>query len=171
MTNTAVAQSALPHYRTTVLPYYRKWAYRFIKDPDNKWAYTMVHLMIYTKTMITNLTRYEENKLWKYVEKTPSCWIWKGSRRKPGYGQKQFRGKLWQAHRLIYTILKEEIPENKIACHVCDNPPCVNPDHIFIGTHKDNMQDASRKGRLKGNRKPKRRRKGWKATGKYHDAV
>lgn len=83
---------------------------------------------------------------WAKVEKTPTCWLWKGSVSQ-GYGATYFRGHLTRAHRASWIMANGEIPKGKIACHKCDVPLCVNPDHIFIGTHKDNMQDMISKGR------------------------
>ena len=96
--------------------------------------------------MEPKLSRKEENSIWKKIEKTASCWMWKGST-SHGYGNKMFRGKCWFAHRLIYTILKGEIPSGLNVCHICDVKLCVNPDHFFLGTDKDNQQDRRRKGR------------------------
>ena len=75
------------------------------------------------------------------------CWVWMGYINKLGYGRFRVNGKKVLAHRAAYEEYKEKIPDDKIACHDCDNPSCVNPEHIFIGTHQDNHDDAIKKGR------------------------
>ena len=81
------------------------------------------------------------------IDKKTGCWNWKGSRHKQGYGTKAFAGKRIKTHRLFYEIFIGKIPERICVCHKCDNPPCCNPDHLFIGTYKDNMQDMIKKNR------------------------
>lgn len=85
------------------------------------------------------------------VEKTDTCWNWTGShnRNKWGkrYGTIQMGEKNMLAHRVSYEIFKKAIPKGKIICHQCDNESCVNPDHLWIGTYSDNMQDMIQKGR------------------------
>lgn len=83
-----------------------------------------------------------------YVEKTESCWLWNGTKDKKGYGQTNIASKKISAHRLSYILFKGSIEEDKFICHSCDNPSCVNPDHLWIGTHKDNMKDMHDKGRI-----------------------
>jgi hypothetical protein len=74
------------------------------------------------------------------------CWIWTGSRA-GGYGTLRVDGKVQKTHRLSYAEFIGQIPDGLCVCHHCDNPPCFNPDHLFLGTHNDNMQDMKRKGR------------------------
>lgn len=71
------------------------------------------------------------------------CWLWTGYKLKQGYGQ--FRSK--KTHRLAYVHTKGDIPDGMFVCHKCDNPPCCNPDHLFLGTAQDNMTDKVNKGR------------------------
>lgn len=89
-------------------------------------------------------------KLEQYLEpgEPNDCWEWPGTRNQQGYGIIDERGKKYRASRLMYERHKGPIPDGLLVCHTCDNPPCCNPLHLFLGTHKDNMQDAVRKGRL-----------------------
>lgn len=80
------------------------------------------------------------------------CWEWNGSRteKRGGYGQVSVggrSGKVMKAHRLAYMRWVGEIPAGMFVCHHCDNPPCINPDHLFIGTNRDNHNDMTKKGR------------------------
>lgn len=83
-------------------------------------------------------------------DKSSGCWVWTGSTNNKGYGDCNLRGpfKSRLAHRVMYEIIFGPIPEGLHVCHRCDNPPCANPEHLFLGTRFDNMQDASRKGRI-----------------------
>lgn len=91
-----------------------------------------------------------EEEFWALVDKRSSneCWPWKGFSNR-GYGRVTYNGKIWKAHRLAWVFVNGPISSPSIyCCHKCDNPPCVNPEHIFLGTAKDNVDDAIRKGRL-----------------------
>lgn len=77
-----------------------------------------------------------------------SCWEWQCARQLNGYGHLSFHGETTSAHRVAYELAHGPIPDGLIICHRCDNPPCCNPAHLFIGTHKDNTQDAVTKGRM-----------------------
>lgn len=88
-----------------------------------------------------------EQRLIRQTRKTPTCWVWTGRRQTNGYGVISVKGKPVPAHRLSYTLYRGPIPEGMFVCHHCDTPLCVNPAHLFIGTHLDNVQDMMRKGR------------------------
>lgn len=75
------------------------------------------------------------------------CWVWIGRTNAGGYGEFFHDGKVHKAHRMSWTTYKGPIPECKQVLHSCDNTYCINPDHLFIGTHVDNMQDMAKKKR------------------------
>lgn len=89
-------------------------------------------------------------RFWSKVNKNGpnGCWIWIGSS-DGRYGQFRINGKLKKAHRVAWLFTYGDSPDGKMACHKCDNPACVNPDHIFWGTMSDNILDAVKKGRHK----------------------
>lgn len=85
---------------------------------------------------------------WRQVVKTESCWVWTGNKNKTGYGQYKMPGHSYRTHRASWQMAFGPIPKGMQVLHHCDNPSCVNPDHLFLGTHKDNMADCAAKGRI-----------------------
>jgi hypothetical protein len=94
------------------------------------------------------------DRFFSKINKTDSCWLWTGTRQRrngiPRYGfitkGRHGEGQM-SAHRASWVIHYGEIPDGLYVCHRCDNPPCVNPDHLFLGTALDNMSDMFAKGR------------------------
>ena len=96
-------------------------------------------------------TEKDWKRFWDKVEKTNGCWEWKAAKNKAGYGQFGFGPNLKtrSATRFVVTFIKNiKLTNHDVVCHHCDNPGCVNPDHLWVGTQKQNIQDASRKGRM-----------------------
>jgi hypothetical protein len=89
----------------------------------------------------------KEERLFRKVDKTDYCWNWVGNKNSKGYGYLTYCKKTYRTHRLSWEIHHGPIPGDLFVLHKCDNPSCVNPDHLFLGTHRDNMDDMVRKGR------------------------
>lgn len=98
---------------------------------------------------IPSLTPEAEALFWSKVERGPGCWEWCGGASRKGYGRVRVRGRLVSPHRLSFALAHGAVPDGLWVLHTCDNPRCVRPEHLFAGTHADNMKDASRKGRLR----------------------
>lgn len=103
-------------------------------------------------------SRYIQSFHSKYVKLESGCWEWKAGRFERGYGKFNKRASKYgissYAHRASWQIHFGEIPDGMQVCHKCDNPCCVNPEHLFLGSAKDNMEDASHKGRMYGWKRP-----------------
>jgi len=97
----------------------------------------------YKRAFCTDMCRFMS-----YVTITDSCWIWIGAKNKRGYGLFSFRNKKSiTTHRVSYILYRGEIPEGKLICHTCDNPSCINPQHLWAGTTQQNTRDMVIKGR------------------------
>ena len=92
----------------------------------------------------------EADRFWARVDKSAGpdgCWLWLGGRKHNGYGTTRYRGKTARAHRVSFEMEAGRTPALYVL-HRCDNPPCVNPSHLYEGTQKQNMADMIRRGRL-----------------------
>ena len=97
-----------------------------------------------------NVMKNEESRFWEKVAiRGPEhCWNWTRSAYPYGYGAAWFGGKQRRAHRVAYRLQNGEIHKGAVIRHTCDNPSCCNPAHLLLGTHKDNTQDAVKRGRM-----------------------
>jgi hypothetical protein len=88
-------------------------------------------------------------RFWAKVSPEPNsgCWLWLGAVAPYNYGQ-FWLGRLVRCHRLVYETLVAPVPADAKVCHRCDNPNCCNPDHLWLGSHSDNMRDMFAKGRM-----------------------
>jgi hypothetical protein len=88
-------------------------------------------------------------RFWEKVLKTDGCWVWIAARNPLGYGLASVESRTIKAYRVSWELSNGPIPKGLCVLHRCDNPPCVNPDHLFLGTIRDNNIDRQRKGRTK----------------------
>ncbi len=108
--------------------------------------------------VLRTLTEKDQGLLRKKIfslksEDSNGCWNWLGAKNNKGYGYIRFRNTSLSSHRASFAAFRERLTNGLFACHRCDNPSCVNPEHLFSGTRKDNSEDMVIKGRQ---RKPKR---------------
>ena len=88
------------------------------------------------------------------IDPDSNCWEWQRTKNQDGYGRVKVFGVLKSAHRVAYELYTGDIPFGLQVLHSCDNPSCVNPEHLWLGTIKDNNVDKSTKGRARGHAMP-----------------
>lgn len=130
------------------------------------WFNSLAHpLLVGQRVGCPSCSRKKYHDFWSGVKKSSKnkCWLWQRAISKQGYGTLSRNRLPFGAHRMAWILTNGEIPNGLFVCHRCDNPPCCNPHHLFLGTHKDNMVDRQNKGKY-----PNRSTGHWKAklTGK-----
>jgi hypothetical protein len=103
--------------------------------------------VLLSEDMMTPIVRPASVRFWEKVDQTGDCWVWLAHKDHAGYGQFTYESKTIRSHRVSWMLTHGEIPNGLFVCHKCDNPSCVRPDHLFLGTHSDNMRDSYKKGR------------------------
>lgn len=104
---------------------------------------------------MARVARDPVERFWEKVTKTDSCWLWNSTLSSMGYGvigirtRDRRKNSMVYAHRFSYELHNGTFDKSLVVCHKCDNPKCVRPEHLFVGTQTDNMRDCANKGRLR----------------------
>ena len=90
-----------------------------------------------------------EERIWSKINKLriDDCWEWQAATNKLGYGVVMYHGSGALAHRIVWLLENGDVPDGLCVLHTCDNPPCCNPEHLWLGTREDNNKDRAAKGR------------------------
>lgn len=110
-----------------------------------------MHHCVNPDHLVLRAPRPLEDRFWEKVDRSGgdnSCWLWTSALDTKGYGVIQIHGKTIKATRVAYQLTTGPIPPGLLMCHTCDNPPCVNPRHLYAGSYSENGIDASQRGRL-----------------------
>lgn len=81
------------------------------------------------------------DRFWARVQRGDGCWLWTGARNEFGYGRVSIRSRVYKAHRVAWYLARGPVPDGIDVLHSCDNPPCCNPAHLHLGTHRQNMRE------------------------------
>src|SRR3990167_11374075 len=93
------------------------------------------------------MTEKQKKRLFSKIKKDKGCWNWNAGLFQNGYGSISINDKTYKVSRVMYELSFGKIPKGMLVCHRCDNKKCINPKHLFLGTHKENMLDMVKKGR------------------------
>jgi len=98
---------------------------------------------LYTPDIEMDATNPDTNRIVSRIDIKDSdkCWLWRGFLNEHGYGRIRFNGKMTLAHRATWSLYFGEIPDSMCVCHRCDEPACCNPNHLFLGSQQENIND------------------------------
>lgn len=126
--------------------------FRMCERPSTRQSRALMDAVIDLESQLKALepewiSEEEKARFWSFVGDKDYCWEWTGAKNNHGYGNFRLNGAMWIAPRAAYRIIFGGIPAAMCVCHRCDNPGCINPDHLFLSDHQGNMTDKQSKGR------------------------